>query len=110
MKKMLGFIVIVLLLAFSSQAFAHFGMLIPSDNMVMQDENRKVNLHLSFSHPMEMVGMDLVKPKAVKVVIGGRQHDVLDSLKSVRVMGHHAWVLDYQIKRPGVYTFYMVFN
>ncbi len=107
MKKMLGFMVVVLLLAFSNQTFAHFGMLIPSDNMVMQDENRTVNLQLSFSHPMEMVGMDLVKPKAVKVVTDGQQYDMLDALKSVRVMGHSAWGFDYQIKRPGVYTFYM---
>ena len=38
-------------------ALAHFGMLIPSDNMVMQTDDRKVNLQLSFSHPMEMVGI-----------------------------------------------------
>jgi len=107
MKKLLGFMVVVLLLAFSSQTFAHFGMLIPSDNMVMQDENRKVNIQLSFSHPMEMIGMDLDKPKAVKVVTGDQQYDLLDALKSIRVMDHSAWGLDYQIKRPGVYTFYM---
>jgi cobalt/nickel transport protein len=107
MKKLLGFIVVVLLLAYGRQTVAHFGMLIPSDNMVMQDENRTVNLQLSFSHPMEMVGMDLVKPKAVKVVTGGQQHDMLDALKSIRVMDNSAWGLDYQIKRPGVYNFYM---
>ncbi len=107
MKKLLSFIVIALLLAFSSQSFAHFGMLIPSDNMVMQDDNRTVNLQFSFSHPMEMIGMELVKPKAVNVVTGGQTDDLLDALKSVRVMDHSAWGLDYQIKRPGVYTFYM---
>ncbi len=107
MKKLTVSLVVVLVLAFSSQTFAHFGMLIPSDNMVMQDENRTVNLQLSFSHPMEMIGMDLVRTKAVKVLTSGQQHDMLDSLKSIRVMGKSAWRLDYQIKRPGVYTFYM---
>ena len=107
MKKLLSLIVIALLLAFSSPSLAHFGMLIPSDNMVMQDDNRTVNLQFSFSHPMEMIGMELVKPKAVNVVSGGQTDDLLHALKSVRVMDHSAWGLDYQIKRPGVYTFYM---
>ena len=107
MKKLFSFVMVVLLLAYSSQGFAHFGMLISSDNMVMQDENRTLSLQLSFSHPMEMIGMDLDKPKAVKVVAGDQQYDLLGPLKSIRVMDHAAWGLDYQIKRPGVYTFYM---
>ena len=49
-------------------ASAHFGMVIPSDSMVMQEDNRSVTLHLSFSHPFEMVGMGMVKPKAFGVV------------------------------------------
>ena len=32
-------------------AFAHFGMIIPSDSMVMQGEKKTVELALSFSHP-----------------------------------------------------------
>lgn len=107
MKKLLSLMFITLLSTFSSHAFAHFGMLIPSDNMVMQDDNRTVNLQFSFSHPMEMIGMELVKPKAVNVVTGGQTDDLLDALKSVRVMDHSAWGMDYQIKRPGVYTFFM---
>jgi len=107
MKKLIRFLVIALALVSSDQALAHFGMLIPSDNMVMQDDNRTVNLQFSFSHPMEMVGMELVKPKAVNVVTGGQTDDFLDALKPVRVMDHSAWGLTYQIKRPGVYTFYM---
>jgi len=88
-------------------AFAHFGMLIPSDNMVMQNDSRTVTLQLSFSHPMEMVGMELIKPEAVNVVTGGQQYDLINELESIRVMGHSAWDVDYQIKRPGVYNFYM---
>lgn len=107
MKKWIGFMMVVLLLAFSSQGFAHFGMLIPSDNMMMQDENRTVNLQLSFSHPMEMIGMELVKPKIFRVAAGSRQTDLLNELKPARVMGHAAWQAAYPIKRPGVYMFYM---
>jgi cobalt/nickel transport protein len=98
---------VVVILALEGPAFGHFGMLIPSDNMVMANDSRKVNLQLSFSHPMEMVGMELVKPKVFKVVTGEKQNDLLDDLKPMRVMDHSAWQMDYQIKRPGVYVFYM---
>ena len=49
-----------LILGLAGPASAHFGMLIPSDAMVMADEARTVALALSFSHPFERVGMDLV--------------------------------------------------
>jgi cobalt/nickel transport protein len=93
------------MLLFYQTTFAHFGMLIPSDNMVMQDDNRVVNLQLSFSHPMEMVGMEMVKPKTVQVFSGGRRHDLLNTVTPIQVMGHSAWHLDYRIKRPGIYIF-----
>jgi cobalt/nickel transport protein len=110
MKELSRFLVasIFAIFALSGQpASAHFGMLIPSDNMVMQNDDRTVTLKLSFSHPMEMVGMELIKPKAFMVVTGGNENSLLDGLKSTRVMDHSAWELAYTVKRPGVYAFYM---
>ena len=49
-------------------AWPHFGMLIPSDSMVMQDDSRTITVTLSFSHPFELVGMDLAKPKVFNVL------------------------------------------
>jgi cobalt/nickel transport protein len=46
---------------FTPTCFAHFGMVIPSDSMIMQEDNRNVRMTLSFSHPFEMVGMELGK-------------------------------------------------
>lgn len=86
---------------------AHFGMLIPSANMVMQDDPRNVALTLSFSHPMEMVGMPMAKPKQFKVLAGETHTDLRDQLTPIKVMGHEAWYMDYLLRRPGVYTFYM---
>ena len=86
---------------------AHFGMLIPSDTMVMQEDKRNIDLTLSFSHPFEMVGMELVKPKTFSVFAGGKRQDLLGSLKAIRVMGHSGWMAAYQVKRPGTYIFYM---
>jgi cobalt/nickel transport protein len=75
--------------------------------MVMQDDNRTLTLTLSFSHPFEMVGMDLAKPEVFKVLAGGNQQDLLDSLETTRVMGRKGWKAAYALKRPGVYMFYM---
>lgn len=99
--------IIVLLMSFSNPARAHFGMLIPSDTMVMQEDNRLVTLTLSFSHPMERVGMELEKPRVFSVSANGENQDLLGGLKPARVMDHTAWRADYAVKRPGVYIFCM---
>ena len=88
-------------------AQAHFGMVIPSDSMVMPGDERIVKLQLSFSHPFEMVGMDLVKPSIFGVMVNGAKQDLIVDLKEARVMGHRAWESVYRVKRPGVYIFYM---
>jgi cobalt/nickel transport protein len=91
----------------ANTALAHFGMIIPSDSMVMQGEKKDVNIKLSFSHPFEGVGMDLVKPAVFGVLANGQKEDLLAALKETKVMDHQAWTADYAIKRPGVYMFYM---
>ena len=96
-----------LALVFTAPASAHFGMVIPTDNMVMQGDNSLVTLDLSFSHPMEMVGMELVKPKVFTVMANGKKEDLLGGLQPIKVMGHGAWQSAYRIRRPGVYMFYM---
>ncbi|RZB35018.1 MAG: cobalt/nickel transport protein [Desulfobacteraceae bacterium Eth-SRB1] len=88
-------------------ASAHFGMLIPSDSMVMQEDNKTVAVTLSFSHPFEGEGMELVKPEAFVVIANGKKNNLLGNLTKVQIMGHAAWKADYRIKRPGIYMFYM---
>lgn len=106
--RMMLFLTFMLLpLLNPTTAPAHFGMLIPSDTMVMQQDQRRVDLMLSFSHPMEMIGMDLAKPKQFKVVANGTHHDLSQLLAPVQVMGHSGWKASYPVKRPGVYVFYM---
>lgn len=89
-------------------AAAHFGMIIPSDSMVMQGENNTVHVTCSFSHPMEMVGMDLDRPQRLGVLFEGKKANLLTDLKKTKIMGRRAWMFDYRMKRPGVYQFYMV--
>ncbi len=86
---------------------AHFGMVIPSDSMVMQDDPRTIQLTLSFSHPFEMVGMDLEKPKVFDVMANQKIESLLGALSQTKVMDHAAFTAGYKIRRPGVYMFYM---
>lgn len=90
----------------TAPAMAHFGMVIPSTNAV-DAKAKTVELTLSFSHPMEMEGMDLAKPAAFFVVTEGTRTDLLSTLKEAKVMDHAAWKTSYAVARPGVYTFVM---
>ena len=97
----------ILTVMMSGPAWPHFGMLIPSDSMVMQQDNRNVTLVLSFSHPFEMVGMEMVKPREFGVWDGQQKTSLLGALGPTQVMGHKAWKADFGVKRPGVYMFFM---
>ncbi|RJQ53367.1 MAG: DUF4198 domain-containing protein [Desulfobacteraceae bacterium] len=107
MEKTVRISIFFVLVVISCPAFAHFGMVIPSDNMVMQNDPRSVSLLISFSHPMEAVGMALSKPKVFGVRANGKNENLLGSIKPAEVMGHPAWRIEYPIRRPGVYMFHM---
>jgi cobalt/nickel transport protein len=98
-------VMVVMMMAGGAQA--HFGMVIPSDNMVMPQEARRVELHLSFSHPMEMIGMALARPKAFTVWANGQTQDLGSALEPAAVMGQPAWKTVYAVQRPGIYVFVM---
>ncbi len=98
------FTTLVLVLAFAAPARAHFGMLIPEHSIVpMQDKT--LTLTLSFTHPFEMAGMELVKPKQFFVVYDGEKKDLTGTLQKASVMDHTAWTAEYSVGRPGMYIF-----
>lgn len=101
------FVLIISFSIISSSVSAHYGMVIPSDSMVMQGEKKNVTLMISFSHPFERIGMEMAKPKLFGVTVGGKMTDLVNDLKAVKIMNHQGWRMDYQIKRPGVYNFVM---
>ena len=108
MKRLFMLIIMSIIIIFSAgSVMAHYGMLIPSDSMVMQNDNRTVNLTLSFSHPFEGEGMELIKPAVFGVMANEKKANLLEKLQKTSVMGHTAWETSYTIKRPGVYMFYM---
>ena len=95
------------ILILDSSAFAHFGMIIPSDSMVMQGEDRTINFIISFSHPFEGQGMIMERPERFGVVVNGKSNDLLSSLNEAKVMGQKAWNSIYKVNRPGVYKFFV---
>ena len=98
---------LIMMCAFSGPACAHFGMVIPSRGVVEDKKEATISLDLSFSHPMEMVGMPLGKPGAFQVFVHGRAEDLSGALQAAKVMDHDAWKAQYTVQRPGVYQFVM---
>lgn len=96
-----------LVLFASTVAVAHFGMIIPSDEMVMKGESSDVRLQLMFWHPFEGGGMELAKPVEFGVVVNGVKNDLLNTLSFQKIKARTAWMTNYRIKRPGLYVFYM---
>lgn len=103
--KSIGIAVLFMSLC-STSAWAHFGMVIPSRNIVSQQQ-KEINIHLSFSHPFESIGMDMAKPKQFYAFENGKKKDLLPSLQEAEIMQHAAWQTKQKIQRPGVYQYIM---
>jgi cobalt/nickel transport protein len=95
-----------LLALLTGEALAHFGMVIPSENIVTPAK-KNITVDVSFSHPFEMIGMNMVKPKQFQMISGEEKTDLLPQLKEGKVMEHQAWTTDIAIKKPGVYSLVM---
>lgn len=107
MKKRWVFILFILIAAFNGNAFAHFGMVIPSKSMVMQGDARDVALEVSFSHPFEMAGMDMERPIKFEMIMNNEKTDLLPALKETKIMGKKGWHMSRKINMPGVYWFHV---
>ncbi len=88
-------------------ASAHYGMIVPNDPMISQEDGRTVSLTMSFSHPFEMDGMMLEEPVAFTVTHDGEAVDLLGDLQDATVMDNLGYKLDYLLERPGTYVFAM---
>lgn len=99
-------------LLITGQAKAHFQMIIPSDDMVKQTESRTLNLDLLFWHPLEGIGMNMVKPERFGVIAKGKNQDLLSTLKATKKKDREGNSMDtfeakYSLKRPGDHIFYV---
>ena len=96
----------------AAPAWAHFQMIIPSNEMVAQGDDRNIHLDVMFWHPLEGYGMNMAKPARFGVMLRGRKTDLLGDLKPVKMKdgeGHmrDAFTLDYTVKKPGDHVFYI---
>jgi len=101
-----GFVVVLAWLGFTP-ANAHFGMIIPSDTMLTQEEGRQVTLSLSFSHPYEGDGMVLERPVSVTHTHAGETNSIADALSEATLMGKPGFTLEQRLARPGAHIFAM---
>ncbi len=98
---------------FSSSARAHFGMVIPSDDIVENQKAADLHIKIMFAHPFEGVSMPMEKPVKFGVMVDGKIEDLLGRLNAYDLKMYadeetfQAWQADFSIKRPGDYLFYV---
>ncbi len=107
MKKIGIIAVVCVVFLWTAEASAHFGMIIPSDDIVTQEDNKSINLEVKFIHPMEGHYMNMEKPVQFGVMHMGKKTDLLATLTEKEVQGFSTWETSYRINRPGDYIFYV---
>ncbi len=88
-------------------AAAHYGMIIPSDTMIMQEDNRTLNLTVGFAHPFEEEGMELAMPNIFRLYSPAGEIDLLPKLIPTEVMGAAGFSMSLPIQEPGLHVLYM---
>jgi len=92
----------------AATVYSHFQVLVPSRDVVPAAGDRTVDLEIIFTHPMEGGPvMEMGKPRQFGVLVGGRKHDLMGSLKARKVQGKTAYASSYKVKRPGDHVFYI---
>ncbi|MCK4326133.1 DUF4198 domain-containing protein [bacterium] len=93
-------------------AYAHFGMIIPSTDIVEEKAGSGLTVKVMFAHPFEGNTMDMVKPVQFGVFCRGAKSPLLNTLKPLKVKGyaekesHRGWTCRYNVRRPGDYIFF----
>jgi len=103
---------IILLFTLSSAVQAHFQMIIPSDDMVTQQESRHLNIEIKFWHPYEGLGMHMDLPAQFGVLNNGKKTNLIKQLTPSKLTDRNknkfsGYLSTYSIKRPGDHVFYL---
>jgi cobalt/nickel transport protein len=102
------FVVIAVSVMFATASLAHFGMIIPSKDVVGKDDPRELSLTLQFTHPFEGgPQMELPKPEKFGVVLGDKVTDLSGTLKEKKVEGKSTWETKFKLGKPADYIFFM---
>jgi len=100
-------LVVVFLLGSLISASAHFGVIIPSDDMITMTDSKNITIDIKFMHPMEGDYMNMVKPVQFGVMLQGERTDLLGTLQEKKINACSTWQANYKVKRPGDYIFYV---
>ena len=107
-KEVLVFsLVVIFLFSLIILTNAHFGVIIPSDDMIIMTDSKNINIEIKFMHPMEGDYMDMDKPAQFGVMLQGERTDLLDTLQEKKVNGCSTWQANYKVIRPGDHIFYV---
>lgn len=105
----------VLVTGFSlaGSALAHFGLILPSDDIITPEDSKNLTLQAKFLHPLEGHYMEMVKPKRFGFLHMGQKTDLTASLEARKGRGADQdsdftyWETSYTIRKPGNYVFFM---
>ncbi len=107
-KNITAVFILLLLFVFSLSTSAHFQMLLPSDEVVMQGEETTIDLNLLFTHPMSAEEvMDMDKPVKFGVYHQGESKNLLQSLQPIKILEGDAYAASYKIKGFGDFIFFV---
>jgi cobalt/nickel transport protein len=97
----------LILIVSCSLSWAHFGMIIPSDDIISQQDKKEINIQVKFIHPFEGHYMNMGMPKVFGVMINKNKVDLLETLKKKPVKGSTTWETSYKIRQPGDHVFFV---
>ncbi len=101
----ISFSVIMSLCLWSGCARAHFGVILPSEDIVEADASREIVVSCQFMHPFTQEFMEMAKPRAFGVAILGEHKDLSGSLRPKSMGGHTVWEAVVPVNRPGDHVF-----
>lgn len=91
----------------ASVAHAHFQVLVPNTDLADSDR-REIALEIIFTHPMAGgPAMQMGVPARFGVMREGKETDLKDSLKELKVDGQRAYGCRYRFDRPGDHVFFI---
>lgn len=82
---------------------AHFLTLLPNTDNVNSKKESNISLNAMFIHPFEQSGMTMEKPQGLYL---NNKNTPLETIAK-QTFGKQSWKSTYQIKRPGIYTFFV---
>lgn len=101
------------LLLGSGPASAHFGLILPSDDIVTPDDPKALTVQAKFLHPMEGHYMEMEKPKRFGFLHKGQKTDLTQSLQARKGRSEDQdrdftfWETTVTLKKPGDYLFFL---